>query len=163
MNFEYEWTREDLKKDLTNRRYRSNIIYLIIAIVLYIYFMWNGITSDVFDTKKILIYGLIYIAVVMAFLFIITKIYVAYSLKKNDKKTNKAYGTYHISLDDDSVSVKINKEVISYKYKDIDKKIKKKNSYFINTKADRIGLLFKRELLKDNYDELVKTIESRIK
>ena len=142
---------------------KNNIIFLLISIALYLLVMWSGLTSDAFDTKKILLYGLVYVVVIMAFLFVVTKIYVAYSLKKNDKKTNKAYGTYHVSLTDDSISVKINDEEITYRYQDIDKRKKRKNKYFINTKEDKLGLLFKRNLFKDDYDKLVSTIESRIK
>ena len=163
MSFEYKWTRDDLKKELMSRQYKNNVFYLVVAIGLYLLIMWSGISSDAFDTKKILLYGLVYVVIIMIFLFVVTKIYVAYSLKKNDKKTNKAYGTYHVFLTDDDITVKINDEVISYKYKDIDKKRKKKNTYFINTREDKLGLLFKRSLLKDDYDKLVDMIESKLK
>jgi hypothetical protein len=98
----------------------------------------------------------------MLVIFVSSKIYVASALKKNDKNTGKAYGTYHVELTDETISVTINDQVISYKYKDIYKKKKNKNSFFINTKEDKIGLLFTKDLLDDNFDKLVNYVESRL-
>lgn len=163
MSFDYEWKREDLKKILTKERYKSNTFYLLMAIALYVFVTWNAITSKAFDNTKLLIYGLIYLVIVMTILFFLTKIYVHYSLKKNDKNTENAYGTYHVTLDDKMIKVSINKQTISYRYEDINKRKKRRNYYFINTKDDKIGLTFQRSVLKDNYDQLVNYIDSKIK
>ncbi len=161
MKFEYNWTKDDLKKELLRRRKTSNIVFLIIGILLYFYVMYSGIVSSLFDNKIILLYGLIYICILCLILFITTKLYVLYSLKKNDKKTNKAYGIYKIVLDKNSITVSINNEKISYKYSDIYKFKQNKHSFFIRTKEDKIGLRFNDKILnKEDYDKLVERIKA---
>ena len=161
MKLEYNWTKEDLKKELLRKRKTSNIVFLIIGILLYIYVMYSGIVSNLFDNKIILLYGLIYTCILLLILFITTKIYVLYSIKKNDKKTNKAYGKYKIVLDKNSITVSINNDKISYKYKDIYKFKQKKHSFFIRTKEDKIGLRFNDKILnKEDYDKLLEQIKA---
>ena len=104
------------------------------------------------------------ICILCLILFITTKLYVLYSIKKNDKKTNKAYGKYKIVLDKNSITVSINNDKISYKYKDIYKFKQKKHSFFIRTKEDKIGLRFNDKLLnKEDYDKLLDYIKQVVK
>lgn len=164
MNLKYNWTKEDLKKELTDKRMKTNTIFLILGILLYIYLMYGGIKSGVFDNKIILLYGLIYTCVLAIVLFVSAKIYVYLSLKKNDKDTNKAYGMYEIVLDDNSINVSINNEKVSYNYKDITKLKEKRNSFFIRTKKDKIGLIFKQKVIgKEDYNKLLSYIKQALK
>ena len=164
MKLEYNWTKDDLKKELISKRKITNIIFLIIGISLYIFVMYSGIVSNIFDNKVILLYGLIYTCILCLILFITTKLYVLYSIKKNDKKTNKAYGTYKIVLDKNSITVSINNDKISYKYKDITKFKQSKHSFFIRTKEDKIGLRFNDKVLnKDDYNKLLNYMKQVLK
>ena len=164
MKFEYNWTKDDLKKELLERRKITNIIFLIIGILLYIYVMYTGIVSNIFDNKIILLYGLIYTLILSIILFITTKLYVLYSIKKNDRNTNKAYGVYKVVLDENSITVSINNDKISYKYKDITKFKQRKNSFFIRTKEDKIGLRFNDKVLnKEDYDKLLEYMKQVVK
>lgn len=163
MTFEYNWSRDDLKKELINKRYKTNFIYLIIGVMLYILFMYKAIMSELFDKLIILIGGVIFTAVFMLVLFIATKIYVLISLRKNDRMTNKAYGTYHISLNDSGIIVSINDTVINYNYQDIIKFQKKKHSFFIRTREDKVGLLFKEHVIgKDNYRQILEHVQKHV-
>lgn len=162
MNLEYKWTKEDLKKELLNKRYKTNIIFLIMGILLYIWLMYDGIKSELFDNIIIFIGGVIFTFILALVLFITTKVYVSLSIKKNDRNTNKAYGLYKLVLDDKKIMVTINNEVIKYEYKDIIKVKKRKHSFFIRTKDDKIGLLFKENMLgKENYNKVLSYITSR--
>lgn len=162
MNLEYKWTKEDLKKELLNKRYKTNIIFLIMGILLYIWLMYDGIKSELFDNIIIFIGGVTFTFILALVLFITTKVYVSLSIKKNDRNTNKAYGLYKLNLDDKKIMVTINNEVIKYEYKDIIKVKKRKHSFFIRTKDDKIGLLFKENMLgKENYNKVLSYITSR--
>lgn len=164
MKFEYNWTKDDLKKELLERRKITNIIFLIIGILLYIYVMYTGIVSNIFDNKIILLYGLIYTLILSIILFITTKLYVLYSIKKNDRNTNKAYGVYKVVLDENSITVSINNDKISYKYKDITKFKQSKHSFYIRTKEDKIGLRFNDKVLnKEDYDKLLEYMKQVVK
>lgn len=162
MKVEYEWSRDDLRKELVDKRYKTNIILFVLSIVLFICFMYEGIISDAFDNLVIFIGGLVYIFLVALLLYIFTKIYVTINLKRNDKNTNKAYGKYKISADNKKIEVVINKDKFIYNYADINKIKKKKNMFIIRTKEDKIGLTFKKKLLGNNYDDLYNHIISHI-
>lgn len=163
MNLEYKWTKEDLKKELLNKRYKTNIIFFIMGILLYIWLMYDGIKSELFDNIIIFIGGVIFTFILALVLFITTKVYVSLSIKKNDRNTNKAYGLYKLNLDDKKIMVTINNEVIEYEYKDIIKVKKRRHSFFIRTKDDKIGLLFKENMLgKENYNKVLSYITSRV-
>lgn len=164
MSLEYEWNKEDLKKELIKNRSKANLVFVLLAIFLYIFLMYNGLVSKVFDNKIILLYGLVYLSVICLILFISTKLYVFMSLRKNDKKTNKAYGLYKVVLDDNSLNLSINNTNVSYNYKDITKYKKRKNYLFICTKEDKIGIIFKKKVIgNDKYLELIKYLDNKIK
>ena len=159
MNFEYEWNKEDFKKELTRKRLVPNIAFLLFGIIIYAYIMSFGIKSKMFDNKIILIISLIFIAILVLILFVSTKLFVFISLKKNEK--NNPYGVYKVNLNKDSIIVEVNNNVIQYKYSEIIKYKKRKNYLFVRTKEDKIGLIFKRNVIKNNnYNELIKYIES---
>ena len=164
MSLEYEWNKEDLKKELQKKRAKTNFIFILIAIFLYLFLMYNGLISKIFDNKIILLYGLVYISIVGIILFISTKLYVYTSLRKNDKKTNKAYGLYKLVLDEKHLNININDTNITYKYEDITKYKKHKNYFFICTNNDKLGLIFKKNVLgNDKYNELIKYLDNKIK
>lgn len=164
MKFEYNWTKDDLKKELLRRRKTSNIVFLIIGILLYFYVMYSGIVSSLFDNKIILLYGLIYTLILCVILFITTKLYVYLNIKRNSKKTDNAYGKYIVKLDKNSIEVSINNRKIKYNYKDITKFKQRKHSFFIRTKDDKIGLRFNDKLLnKEDYDKLLEHIKQVVK
>lgn len=162
MKLEYNWSREDLKHELKDKRYKTNVTLFIVSIILYIWFMYTGIKSNTFDNLVILIGGLVYLFIVGLLLFIFTKIYVALNLKRNDKNTNCAYGKYIVNVNDKKIEVLINKDKYEYNLKDITKIKKSKNSFFIKTNDDKIGLTFKKKLLKDDYEKLYEYINTKI-
>lgn len=163
MKFEYEWTKDDLRKELINKRFKTNVIFFIMGLLLYIWFMSEGLKSEYFDNTIIVIGGIIFMAFITFILFVTSRIYVEFSIKKNDKNTNEAYGIYKVNLSEKNVQVLINKDKFVYNYKDITK-LKKRNNYFhIRTKDDKIGLLFKKKVLgKDIYTKVLAFIEDKI-
>ena len=40
MKFEYEWSKSDLKKELKKKRTKTNIIFLILGILMYLYVIY---------------------------------------------------------------------------------------------------------------------------
>ena len=163
MKFEYEWSKEDLKKELIKKRKKTNITFFIIGIVLYLFVIYYPITSDMFDKKYLLTYGIGYVSALLFLILFFNKIYVLISLRKNDKDTNKAYGLYMIDLDNKKIKVSINDLVVEYDYKDITVLKKKKDRFFIRTKEDKIGLVFKEKVIgEDNYKKMLEIIEKNI-
>ncbi len=163
MKLEYVWTRDDLKKELISKRYNTNLIFLIIGIIAYILFMYNAIVSELFDRLVILIGGLVFACFLMIVLYFTTKIYVMISLRKNDKDTNKAYGTYKVQLSDKSLKVTINDNQIEYNYQDIIKLKRKRHEFFICTQKDKLGLIFKEKVMgKDNYQQVFDIVSSKV-
>ncbi len=164
MIFEYTWQRKELKKELIKRRYNTNIIFLILGIVLYVLFTLEAIKSNLFDKLVLLIGGVIFTLILALVLFITTKIYVFLSLKKNDKDTHNAYGKYKIELTASKMIVSLNdNQIIEYDYKDIVKVKRKKDSLFIATKQDKLGLIFKKHILgSQNYNQLLTFIDDKI-
>ena len=163
MKFSYDWTREDLKKELLKKRFNVNIIFLLMGVLIYAYLMYIPFTSNAFDKKVLIINSLLYLLCYVIVLILFTWIYIFLTLRKNDKRTNNAYGTYYVEYDDKHIHVKINEIEINYKYKDISKFKRKKNRFFICTKDDKIGLLFKKEIIgEDNYNKLLEKLENNI-
>ena len=162
MNIEYNWDREDLKKELYKKRKVFNIVCFIVVLLCYLLYISQSIKMEVFDNKWILVVGLLFLAGLIAVLHYSTKLYVYLNLKKNDKKTNNAYGKYIVSADDKSISVTINNQVIKYEFSEIDKFKCKKNMFFINSKNDKLGLTFKKSKLGDNYNLLLDMVKKNI-
>lgn len=164
MKYEYEWNKSDLKKELKKRRTKTNIVFLILGILMYLYFIYYPLTSKMFDKKYLLAYGLGYLSCLLLLILIFTKIYVHISLKKNDKNTNKAYGTYIVEVNDNSISVSINNISVKYDYKDIVVFKKKKDRFFIRTNDDKVGLVFKKNVIgEENYNKTLEYVIKNIK
>lgn len=162
MTINIEWTRDDLKKLLYKKRKKTNIIIFIISFLIYLYIMYSGLKYEEFDKFVILLSFVIYLFVIYVFLWVTTLLYVKTRLKRNDKRTNMAYGKYVIKLDDEKILSSFNKNTISYKWKDITKFKNKKDYFFLRTKNDFIGLTFRRSELKDDYDKMLEYVSKRI-
>lgn len=163
MSLEYTWTRDNLKEKLHKMRRVPNTIFLLIGIAFYLYFTWYGFLDEACDDKVILLGFVLYFMVLILLLLLSTKMYVFLNLRRNDKKTDKAYGTYYVSADDSGINSKINDESINYKWEDVSKFKKNKNSFFIATKNDQLGLLFDKKCLSDEkYNKLLKYVEERL-
>ena len=163
VNLEYTWTRDDLKNKLYKKRTVPNVIFLGLGILFYLYVTWYAFMDKACDIKILLLGFLIYFACLMAMLLLSTKMYVFLNLRRNDKKTAKAYGTYFIKVDDNGISSKINEEQISYMWKDISKFKKNKNSFFLATNKDHLGLYFDKSCIKEEqYIKLLQYVEERL-
>lgn len=163
MNLEYTWTRDDLKEKLHKMRRVPNAIFLLLGISFYLYFTWYGLTEEVFDAKVILLGFVVYFMGILLLLLLSTKIYVFLNLRRNDRKTAKAYGTYFVNVDEDGIESEINDEKISYKWKDVSTFKKSRNSFFIATKKDQLGLLFDKNYIdEENYNKLLKFVEKQL-
>jgi len=163
MKLEYEWSREDLKKKLKKKRKTPNIVLLIFGVALYFYITYYGIIWPEFDTWILLLGFLIYLTVLLIIIRLSTILYVFSRLRRNDRKTDKAYGTYYIELDDETITSKINDFSITYKWKDISTFKNKKKYFFIATKEDKLGLLFTKEVIEEEkYNKLLEFVEKRI-
>jgi len=163
MNIKYTWTRDDLKRKLYKKRVIPNIIFLVLGIVFYLYFTWYGIIDDNFDIKVIILWFVIYFIVLSAFLFILTKLYVFLNLKRNDRKTLNAYGTYYVKVDKKGICSKINDNTVEYKWEDISKFKETKNNFYIATKYDRLGLRFDRNYIRDeDFERLLNYVKEKL-
>lgn len=163
MEFSYEWQREDLKKKLTKKRMKTNIIFFILGILLFFYITYSGFVYKEFDNWVIMLWFIIYFFLLLLTLFLSTKWYVRSKLKHNDKKTKNAYGKYIITVDDNKIESKWNKDKISYNWKDINKFKFTKKYFWIKTAQDKIGLVFDRNILnEDDYNKLSNYVKEHI-
>lgn len=163
MNLEYKWTREDLKEKLIRKRKTPNIVFFILGMLFFLYITYYGFILDEFDTLYLVLGFILYTVSLLILLFLITKLYVFTRLRRNDKKTSKAYGNYCIEANDETITSTINDEIISYKWKDITKFKKRKNYFFIATREDKLGLLFcKGTIEPDKYDRLIEFVNNKL-
>lgn len=163
MNLEYTWTRDDLKEKLHKMRRVPNTIFLLLGVFFYVYVTWYGFMEEAFDAKVILLGFVVYFMGILLLLLLSTKIYVFLNLRRNDKKTANAYGTYYVNVDENGIESKINDEKISYKWKDVSKFKKGRNSFFIATKKDQLGLLFDKNCIdEESYNKLLKFVENQL-
>ncbi len=162
MKLDCSWTREDLKEHLKKKRRIPNIIFILLG--AYFFLTWTQYAfTDVNTDKTTLWIGFaIYILFIVFLLWLITKIYVFFKLRRNDKKTKKAYGTYHIEVDKKRISSSFGKEKITYEWKDITSHKIRKKYFFLKTKEDKIGLCFRREVLKEDYDKLLAYVKEQL-
>ena len=161
MTLEYEWTRDDLKKVLIKKRIPFSITVITISIVFYIYLIKFGITNEFFDNTKLILGFIIYLIIVCIIVYLLNLFYIYRNLKRNDKRTNKAYGKYIIRMNDKQIESDFNNQKIVYKWKDISKLKIRKKYFFIRTKNDFIGLTFRKSLLKDDYDRTLEYIREK--
>lgn len=161
MTLEYVWTREDLKKVLIKKRIPFSLIVIIISIIFYGYLIKFGITNEFFDNTKLILGFLIYLILVCIIVYLLNLFYIFRNLKRNDKRTNKAYGKYIIRMNDKQIESDFNNQKIVYKWKDISKLKIRKKYFFIRTKNDFIGLTFRKDLLKDDYDKALDYIKKK--
>ena len=162
MNLEYEWTRDDLKNVLVKKRRITTIIILIIGVAFYFYLTMFGFLNEFFDSFKLFLGFLAYFAILYLILYLINIFYINLNLKRNDKRTNKAYGKYIIKMNDRQIESDFNDQKISYKWEDISKLKIRKNYFFIRTKNDFIGLTFRKNMLKDDYDKVLKYVKEKV-
>ena len=162
MKIECSWTREDLKKYLIKKRQLSNIILFVLGILAFVYITILGFFSNDFDNWVLAIGFVCYILFLIVILYLITKIYVWMKLSRNDRKTKKAYGTYVIEVDKKGITSKFGKETISYQWKDINRKKFHKNYFYLATNEDSLGLYFRREVLKDDFERLKSYVQKRL-
>ena len=163
MNLEYTWTRDDLKEKLHKMRRVPNTIFLLLGVFFYVYVTWYGFMEEAFDAKVILLGFVVYFMGILLLLLLSTKIYVFLNLRRNDKKTANAYGTYYGKVDEKGIESEINDEKISYKWKDVSKFKKSRNSFFIATKKDQLGLLFDKNCIdEESYNKLLKFVENQL-
>ena len=162
MTFEYDWTREDLRKVLIKKRIPFSIIVILISIIFYGYLINFGITNEFFDNTKLIIGFLIYLIVVFIIVYLLNLFYVYRNLKRNDKRTNKAYGKYIIRMNDKQIESDFNDQKIVYKWQDISRLKIRKKYFFIRTKNDFIGLTFRKDMLKDNYNKILEYVKKKV-
>ena len=162
MNLEYEWTRDDLKNVLVKKRRITTIIILIIGVAFYFYLTMFGFLNEFFDSFKLFLGFLAYFAILYLILYLINIFYINLNLKRNDKRTNKAYGKYIIKMNDRQIESDFNDQKISYKWEDISKLKIRKKYFFIRTKNDFIGLTFRKNMLKDDYDKVLEYVKKKV-
>lgn len=162
MKLDCSWTRDDLKAYLKKKRRIPNIIFMILG--TYFFFSWTKYGFlDINTDKKILWLGfVIYFFFMIFLLWVVTKLYVYLKLRRNDKKTSKAYGNYHIEANKKQISSAIGKEKFTYLWKDITSHKIRKNYFLLRTKNDKIGLCFRREILKEDYDKLLSYVKEQL-
>lgn len=162
MKLDCSWTRDDLKLYLKKKRKIPNIIFLILG--TYFFFSWTKYGfSDVNTDKKILWLGFGIFFIFMIFLlWAVTKLYIYLKLKRNDKKTSNAYGIYHIEANKKKISSSIGNEKFSYPWEEITSCKVRKNYFLLRTKNDKIGLCFRREVLKEDYDKLLSYVKEQL-
>lgn len=162
MKLDCSWTRDDLKKYLKKKRRIPNVVFLILG--TYFFFSWTKYGFlDINTDKRILWLGFVIFFFFMIFLlWFVTKLYIFFKLRRNDRKTSKAYGTYHIEADKKKISSKLGEEIFSYQWKEITSCKIRKNYFFLKTKNDKIGLCFRREILKEDYDKLLSYVKGQI-
>ena len=161
MTFEYEWTREDLKKVLIKKRIPFTIIVLIISMAFYYYLIRFGLKNEFFDNTKLIVGFIIYFILVWIILYLLNIFYIYRNLKRNDKRTNKAYGKYIIRMNDKQIESDFNNQKIIYKWIDISKVKIRKKYFFIRTKNDFIGLTFRKDMLKDDYQKILDYVKGK--
>lgn len=162
MKIDCTWTRDDLKSYLKKKRVIPNIIFL--ALGTYFFFSWTKYGFlDVNTDKKILWLGFaIYFLFIIFLLWAITKLYIFLKLRRNDKKTGKAYGVYHIEVDKQKISSTLGEDEFCYYWKDVTFFRVRRNYFFLKTKKDKIGLCFRKEILKDNYEKLLSYVKQQL-
>ena len=112
MTFEYEWTRDDLRKVLIKKRIPFTVIVLIISMAFYYYLIRFGLKNEFFDNTKLIVGFIIYLIIVCFILYLLNLFYIYRNLKRNDKRTNKAYGKYLIRMNDKQIESDFNDQKI---------------------------------------------------
>ena len=121
----------------------------------YYYLIRFGLKNEFFDNTKLIVGFIIYFILVWIILYLLNIFYIYRNLKRNDKRTNKAYGKYLIRMNDKQIESDFNNQKIVYKWIDISKVKIRKKYFFIRTKNDFIGLTFRKDMLKDDYQKIL--------
>ncbi len=162
MKIECTWTRDDLRKYLWKKRKKTNIIFLVLGACFFFYITYYGYFDRFVDNKVLLLGFVIYFIVLIILLWLMTALYVFLKLKRNDKKTKKAYGTYQIEITSKEISSTFHKQQICYPWKDITTVKMHKNYVFLATKQDKLGLYFRKEILKDQFPKIKNMIQKEL-
>ena len=147
MKINFEYTKEQYKKDLLKGRIINNIILFIIGLAIYLYFSINKI-SLVF--LPLFIIGLIVVIILLNLLYVFAQI------KVNEMLNYNIYGKYIIELTPNKFSVTINKIKTDYKYNKVKKIIEGKRNFKVKFKNTREYLTFDKNLIGE--EEYIKTI-----
>ncbi len=162
MKLECTWSRDDLKSYLRKKRRFANAIFLILGVYFFFSFMKYAF-QDINTDKGILWLGFaIYFVLLIVLLVIFTNIYVFLKVRRNDKNTKNAYGKYFIEANDKEITSKVENEKIVYHWEDVTTFKVRRNYFLLKTKKDKIGLCFRRETLKDDYDKLLVYVKKKM-
>lgn len=144
----YEFTENDLKKYLIIKRRIPNIIFCILGTLIYFYITFYLLLTDPFE---VIVFYLLFILGFIFLIYLLDKLYYFINIKK--QRNNNLFGSYKVKLDNDKITVCINKQETGYLNKDI-KKIKRTKDYTFITYNDGVCLLFLKSVLKEDYHKI---------
>lgn len=153
MKFVYELDKKKYKKILNILHFKCNLIYLSLFTIFY--FIVNAYAMK-FNIPLVLISYLVYALLFSLAVFLINTIYNSLYLKKISK--NNIYGEYKFNVNKEEIKEQVNGNIYIIKIKDI-KKIKIHKKY-LTIKTNNTRVSYFKFILNDNYDKLVKYLDS---
>ncbi len=149
MNFKYIKTRDDTKKGLSARNKKINLIYLIIATVIYFCLTKNIISNNFW---LVIIIFIFYLLGLLFLFWLIDTLFVYVLLKINDKVTNKAYGLFECKVNKDGFVLTNGDNIFETKWDEIKRIMIKDNIITIIIKNKKYGLVFEKQYFEKESD-----------
>jgi len=161
MHFNYVLTREDYKKFIYERNKQYNIIYFIIASIIYCSVMYKLLIDNPFGIGFLFV---VYIFIILLFFRIYNKVFTIVNVKKNDNKMFRLYGKYKVIVDDNGIYEKNKQYEKKVLWNEL-KKIKINEEYIMIYINYNEAFFFTKRHLKgeQNFKKLIEIIQSKTK
>lgn len=152
MKFNYEYTREDLKKYILKSRIKNNVILFIIGVAIYLWLTINKIS---------LMYLPLFIIGLIVFIYLLNKLYIFAYFKVNDMLNYNICGKYVLEFTPNKFSLTINRKKSDYKYKNIKSISIKKNSFIVKLN-NKETLTFDKNLFSEaDYNKILNEFKEK--
>ncbi|MGE5455772.1 MAG: YcxB family protein [Ignavibacteriales bacterium] len=161
MHFNYVLTRDDYKTFIYERNKQYNIVYFIVASILYCLFMYKLLMDKPITIGFLFV---VYILIIMLIFKVYNRVFTFVVVKKDDNKMSPVYGKYKVIVDDDGIyeeNEKLEEQVL---WREI-KKVRITDDYITLYVDYNRALFFSKNSLKagNKFNKLIEIIKSKTK
>ena len=152
----YEFTEQDYKQYLKNKRLNTNIIFLIIGTIIYFYITYYLILSSPLESFG---FFALYLVVLIIVMLLFNGLY--YYINTKNNKKNHIFGKYELNFKSNKIEVRREDNVLNYENINIKKVVVKKN-FFIIKYSNRISLLLMKKYFEseEEYEKIIKQLKN---
>ncbi|MDD2435605.1 MAG: hypothetical protein PHO63_05065 [Bacilli bacterium] len=159
LHFNYNFNRDDYRYLISEKNSQYNIIYFIIATIVYLLFMYQLLIDKPFDISFLYI---VYILIIKGLIKLYNMLSISINIRKNDLKMLYPYGKYKAIIDDVGISITFLKQEKKVTWDQVSN-VRINEKYIMLYINDGNLLFFRQEYFKkkEHYEKLITIIQRK--